>query len=277
MRNLFRYLLRNHVILIFLVLEAISVYMVINYNNYQKVKFLNSSNNISASVFKNYSKIVNYFNLSDINLRLADENAKLRTILNYNLQSAPNITDLSDSITKNRIGLTYLSARVINNSTNKQYNYLTLDKGRKQGISPGQGVIAENGIVGLVINVSESFSVALSLLNNRWSISSKLKRNDYFGSLIWDGGDYRYAELKEIPFHVPLVIGDTIVTSGFSSIFPEGLMIGTIDQYNQRSGGSFYYVRVKLSTDFKSLTFVDIINNPAQAEIETLKQATQNE
>lgn len=264
-------------ILLFLVLETFSIYMVVNYNNYQKVKFLNSTNNISAYLFETYSKILNYFYLSDLNKTLADENSRLKTILGYYRQDSFNINDLSDSISENSKIPACLSARVINNSVNKQYNYITLNKGRKDGVRPGQGVAAENCVAALIINVSDSYSVAMSLLNSRWSTSAKLKRNDYFGSLSWDGGDYRYAELKEIPLHVPLEFGDTIVTSGFSSVFPEGLLIGTVDYFYRKSGGSFYNIKVRLSVNFKALTYVDIINNPVQAEIKALEEASLNE
>ena len=270
-------MLRNHLILLFLALEAISFYLVVNYNNYQRVKFLSSANYLSSSIYRKYSSIVDFFSLGDVNARLAEENAKLRTALEYYSHLVPQASNLIIRLPENGLVWKYQTAKVINNSTNRKYNYLTLDKGRKNGVVQGQGVANENGVVGIIVNVSESYSVALSLLNPRWSISAKLKRNNYFGSLLWEGGDYRYADLKEIPFHVPLNEGDTIVTSGYSSVFPEGIRIGTIDHFSQRSGGSFYDVRVKLSTDFKTLSYVNIISNPTQGEINSLERISQNE
>jgi len=277
MRNLFRYLIRNHVIILFLVLEVVSVYLIINYNNYQKAKTFSSASYLSAAIYKRYSVFTDYFRLAETNRQLAFENAELKGLLDFYRQKGQISDDLFYIIPPNAVYQNFRAARIINNSTNRQNNYITLDKGRKDGIKTGQGVIIGHSVVGQVLSVSESFSVAISLLNTRWSISAKLKKNDYFGTVAWDGEDYQYVELREIPMHVPLVVGDTIVTSGFSTIFPAGQTIGTIDQFDQKSGGSFYRVRIKLAIDFKSLSYVHVIDNPSLPEIRNLEKSTMND
>ena len=136
---------------------------------------------------------------------------------------------------------------------------------------PDQGIIAAGGIVGVVIDVSESYAVGLSVLNRRWSISAKLKNTGYFGSLYWGGSNYREASLMEIPFHVNVEQGDSVVTSGYSSVFPEGIMIGTIQSFDKAEGENYYNIQVKLSTDFKSLSHVEVIRNLNRKEIEELE------
>jgi len=123
------------------------------------------------------------------------------------------------------------------------------------------GIVSPQGIVGVVVSVSESYSVGFSVLNNRWGVSAKLKASGYFGPLAWNGGDYQVAELMEIPFHVELAVGDTVVTSSYSATFPEGVMIGTIQSYTKPEGESFYQIKVKLATDFKSVHYVEIVDN----------------
>ena len=167
----------------------------------------------------------------------------------------------------------FTPARIINNSVNKQQNYITLNKGRKHGIKEDQGILSTQGIVGVITSVSESYSTGLSLLNPRWSVSAKLKNSGYYGSLSWNGEDYQILDLLEIPFHVDLAIGDTIVTSGYSSIFPEGLMIGIIDAFKQPVGENYYDIKVRLSTDFKSIRYVEVIENLKKDEIENLEKS----
>ena len=270
-------MVRNHIILLFLILEVISFSLIINYNNYQSARSFTSASYISGSIYKKYSKLTDYFNLAETNRKLAEENARLRSVVEFYTKKGISATEMFYFLPKNEVYTNVISARVINNSTNRQFNFITLDKGRKDGLKPGQGLVAENCVVGQITNVSESFAVAISLLNSRWSISAKLKTNNYFGTVAWDGFNYRYAELKEIPMHVPLVVGDTIVTSGFSSIFPEGQILGTIDEFDQKSGGSFYHVRIKLALDFKSLTYVNVIDNPSGSEIRALEKTSQND
>ena len=273
MRSLFRLLIKNYPFLLFLFLEVVSVVLIVNYNSFQRSSFLNSSNAVSASIYNSYSGVVQYFRLAKVNASLAEENAQLRnTIDKY--ENA--LIDSASYFNKQDTSFRFIPARVINNSVNKQQNYITLNKGRKDGVKPDQGIISANGVVGIVTNVSESYSMGLSVLNPRWSVSAKLKKSGFYGSLIWNGQDYKKAALNEIPFHIDLQVGDTIVTSGYSSVFPEGILIGTIASYARPEGENYYTIDVLLSADFKSVTYVEVIDNTKIEELRTLKQTTEN-
>jgi rod shape-determining protein MreC len=154
----------------------------------------------------------------------------------------------------------FLPARVVSNSVTKKNNYLTLNVGRKHGVSIDMGVVTHSGVVGIITGVSENYSTVISLLNVDLKISARIKKNRYFGSLSWDGKDYRHVVLTEIPIHVDLTPGDTIVTSGFSTIFPPELLLGTVVEANN-SSGNFLKVDVLLSTDFRQLDNVWVVRN----------------
>ncbi len=259
MRSLLQFLARFHVFFLFLALEIISLILIVNYNNFQRVRFLNSSNRVSASVYELSSNLSNYFQLRRINDELAAENAELQTKL-QKLQVVDIFSRADTAITRDTT-YQFIPARIINNSVNKQYNYVTLNKGRLDGIEPDMGIIGPNGVVGMVTNVSAHYSSGPSILNRRWRISSKIKKNNYFGSLFWGASDPQLAQLNEIPFHVELAVGDTIITSGYSSIFPEGILIGVIEDFNHDSGANFYQVNVRLSTNFKTISHVELVKN----------------
>ncbi|MGQ7869596.1 rod shape-determining protein MreC [Sunxiuqinia sp. sy24] len=259
MRSLLQFLARHYFIFLFLALEVVSLILIVNYNNFQRVKFLNSSNRVSASIFEASSNLTNYFHLRKINDELAAENAELQT----KLQKLLEIDNLSQRDTTINPDTTYqfIPARIINKSVNKQYNYITINKGRLDGIEPDMGIIGVQGVVGMVTNVSDHYSSGPTILNKRWRVSAKIKKNNYFGSLSWAGLDHQYAQLNEIPFHVELTVGDTIITSGYSSIFPEGIMLGVIENFNHDSGANFYKIQIRLSTNFKTITHVDLVKN----------------
>ena len=272
MWSLLRYLQRHHVAILFIILEIISFIFIFSRSSFQRAAYMNSANHISGTIYERYNSVVNYFRLSSINRELSEDNARLRR----ELASRPSVISGYDSLTGMLnyadSNFTYIPARVINNSVNRQYNYLTLNKGSRDGIRPEMGITTAGGVVGMITNVTASYSTAISLLNLRWNVSAKLKRNNYFGSLSWDGKDYRHALLNEIPFHVNLEVGDTIVTSGFSSIFPEGYLLGVIDTFNKEGGDNFYTIRVRLTVDFKSLVYVEVIGNQKRREIQSLEK-----
>jgi rod shape-determining protein MreC len=280
MRNLFNLILRYHFILLFIVLETISFTLIVTYNNYQRASFLDSGNFFTGSLYEWFSSYKQYFNLKKVNVRLAEENALLRTQLQEYLTKSnygrPVLVDSlylpsinTDSLKK--ANFFFSTARVINNSINQQHNFITINKGRFNGVKLNMGVIADGHVVGLVFNSSEHYSTVISLLNSRWKVSAKIKSNDYFGSLSWDGRNYRKAMLNEIPYHVPVHKGDTVVTSGFSPSFPEGLVIGTISDYSIGSGSNFYKIEVTLAADFKNLVMVGLIENKKQYELNQLE------
>jgi len=280
MKNLFRLLFRYHVVFLFVLLETLSLSMVVTYNNYQRAVFFDSSNFFTGTLYEGFSSVFQIFSFKQVNYKMAEENALLRTALqDFMLKSSHGTYRSSDSIYLPRIAkdssqkavYRFTTARIINNSVNQQHNFITLNKGRRDGVKPDMGVIANGQVVGLVTNVSENFSTVISLLNSRWKISAKIKRNDYFGSLSWDGKDYRRVQLNEIPYHVPVQNGDTVVTTGYSSSFPEGLTIGTISDFSIGSGSNFYKIEVLLAADFKNLVIVGLVENKQLNEIKQLQ------
>ncbi len=270
MRSLFRFLLRNYFVLMFLALEAFSFSLLVSYNNYQRVTFINSTNNIVGSIYERLSHLDDYFSLSRTNAKLAAENAALRTQLQRRIM----IQDKNPVMRLDTVdapAYVFTSAKVISNSVNKQFNYITINKGSRQGIKPDMGIVCSDGVVGVITNVSPNYATGLSLLNKRFSIPAKITKNNYFGNLVWDGEHTNTADLKEIPFHIMVNVGDTIVTSGYSSIFPEGIMIGTITKWDQESGTNFYNIKVELTTNFRTLKYVEVVKNNKQDELKKLE------
>lgn len=265
MRGLFRFLLRNYFLMMFLALEAISLVLIISFNNYQRVTFINSSNNFAGNIYERFSTLDDYFSLGNTNRKLAAENAALKKKLAF-LTMSQEKYPVNRPDTVDAPAYYFTSAKVISNSVNKQFNYITLNKGSRQGIKPDMGIINSEGVVGVITNVSQNYSTGLSLLNKRLSIPAKITKNNYFGALVWDGEHYNTADLKEIPFHIIVNVGDTVVTSGYSNIFPEGIMIGTIKQFDVESGTNFYNIKVELSTDFKTLKYVEVVKNTRREE-----------
>lgn len=270
MRSLFRFLLRNYFVMMFLALEAISFTLMVSYNNYQRVTFFNSSYNLVGTVYERFSHMDDYFSLSRTNARLAAENASLRKQLQFRIMNQEKYP-INRPDTVEAPAYYFASAKVISNSVNKQFNYITLNKGSRHGIKPDMGIISPDGVVGVITNVSQNYSTGLSLLNKRLSIPAKISKNNYFGALVWDGEHSNTADLKEIPFHIIVNVGDTVVTSGYSSIFPEGIMIGTISKFDVESGTNFYNIKVELSTNFRTLKYVEVVKNTKQAELKKLE------
>jgi rod shape-determining protein MreC len=210
-----------------------------------------------------------YFSLHNENRKLAEENARL-----YNrLKSSYSLTDadsayVGDSLNPRKF--LYLTTRVVNNTVNKQYNYLTLDLGSRGGIGPDMAVISSGGIVGIVKSVSENYASVLSVLNRDFTVSAKIKKNGYFGPLTWNGNSPEKVTLVDIPHHVQISKGDTIVTSGFGGVFPEGYLIGIIDDFKLK-GGNYYEISIKLSNDFRKINYVQVIKNFARQEIDLIE------
>ena len=275
MNSLLRFLEKFHFLILFLVLEGFSIWLLAEHNYYQKASFGKLSRSIISIIDNQQSHIRQYFSLKQTNIQLVIENvalqnemAQLKNKLDLNRSS------LTDSISG--VKYTYATARVINNSITKQNNYLTLNVGSNEGIQRELGVITKDGVVGIVASVSNNFSTVISLLNTNLKISAKHKRTGFYGSLYWDGLNYREVILSEIPQHVNLVEGDTIVTSGYSTIFPPDIPIGTITEFDLK-GGNFYMAKVKLLSDFKRLDYVYVIKSILAAERNQLENQKQNE
>jgi rod shape-determining protein MreC len=218
-----------------------------------------------------------YFSLRDINTDLADENASLRKKLEQRNQSlySLEVRELRDPAIINRFD--YVSAKVVNNSVSFTKNFITINKGTDAGIRPGMAVISAKGAVGKVKSVSEHYSVLISLLNIDEQVSSIIKSSGYFGTSQWDGIDPRMVELLYIPRHVKLQAGDTVVTSGYNAVFPEGVFVGVIKEINLKEETPFYNIKVELAQDFGNLSFVEVIKSNLKQEKDSLEEATLGE
>lgn len=270
MRNLLRFVLAYYFVVLFLILEILSLSLAVQNNSFHKAQFVGFAQNITGFVASKVDILNEYLSLRKANQRLVAENERLNNILQHAYRS-DDIFFYGENDTVYQQHYFYTSARIINNSVNKQHNYLTLNKGSEVGIRPEMAVISARGIVGVVKGVSKRFSTVISLLNIDLRVSAKIKKNDYFGSLSWEGINYREAMLYEIPHHVDISVGDTIITSGYSTIYPEGVLIGTIEEYEVK-GGNFYEIRVRLSTDFQNLNYVSVVYNLRKTEQLDLEQ-----
>jgi rod shape-determining protein MreC len=170
----------------------------------------------------------------------------------------------------------YYQAKVINNTVNKQYNFITLDKGRNEGIAADMAVIGPEGIVGIVYGVSDHFATVISAINRNFRVSAKFKKNNFYGSLTWDGLSYRHAVLNEVPLHVPVETGDSLVVSGYSDSFPEGVPVGVVEKIEQKDG-SFYTIKVLLSTDFRKLYYVTVVDDLMKTERQSIEHQISEE
>lgn len=276
MRNLILFLTRSYYFILFLFLEFFSVFLVIQNNHFQRSHFLNSSNRVSGNIYESYSGITDYFGLKETNEKLANENALLRNQLSQaDLQESYLPVTITDSTTKKKY--VYIPAKVVNNSTNRRRNYLTLSIGSKHGIKTDMAVLCTDGIVGIVRDVSESFSSVMSVLHESMRVPVTIKKYGEHSILTWNGEDQSHAIMERIPSHLELKKGDTIVTSAHSSIFPQGIMVGTIEEFEKIAGNTFYNVTVKLSTNFSRLSYVTVVNNRMKEEQTTLEKTTQND
>lgn len=276
MRSLLNFLLRIHFLLLFILIEVFSFTLLFNNNNFHKARFVNFTRQFAGNFYIKTTNLKQYLSLVEENKRLAEENNRLLNIIESTYKSDEIFfRSVNDTILNQRYQ--YTSARIINNSINKKHNFLTLNKGSQQGLRPEMAVVSNGNIVGVIKGVSRNYATVISVLNLDLRISAKVQKNGYFGSLNWKGEGYQTAILNEIPLHADIQRGDTIITSGFSTIFPEGILIGFIKDFEEKAG-SFYEIDVELSTDFKRLNNVNVIGNLLQTERKELeKQAEKND
>lgn len=276
MRNLLNFFLKYNHWFLFLFLELISFAVLFRFNHYQGSVFLTSANRWVGMVHQMTNHVTSYFGLKEINDALVQKNVELEIQMEQLRKAWNQMT--RDTMNYERMkqgaldGYQVLKANVINNSLIHADNFITLDKGEKDGIRPEMGVVSGNGIVGIVYLTSPHYSIVISVLNSMSNISCKIKRSDYFGILKWDGGSSRYAIVKDMPRHSLLSKGDTIVTSGHSAVFPSGIPIGTVEDIGDSHDGLSYLLKVKLFTDFARLNDVRVVAREGQQEQLELEQ-----
>lgn len=273
MRNLLRFLIRYYPLILFLVFEILAIIFISRSSSFHSARIYKVKHVILGGINRKYDNISTYLSLAKENKALTEENVKLYNSLPGSYFNPSNRFKPDTSDDKKFV---FLGARVINNSTNKQYNFLILNKGKKQGIEPEMAVISDHGIVGMVKETTDNFSSVISVLNREFFPNAMIKRNRYFGYIEWPGRRYDKVVLKEIPLHVNVRIGDTIITSGHSAIFPEGILVGTVESFKPEEG-IFYEITVKLSTDYKNLTDVILIKNLMKEEQLKLEEGIEND
>jgi rod shape-determining protein MreC len=272
MRNLFLFFRRQYFSFLFLFLEALSLFLFFSNNQFQGSAIYSVSNGISGSIHNLFSNISEYFSLRATNKVLIEEMAVLHSRLPEAYYRSDTVTFYKkDSLIS--LEYKYISAKVISNSTNKRNNFLMINKGKLHGIENHMGVIIGNRIVGQVVSVSPHFSWIMSMLNKDSRISGKFRKNNQLVNVEWNGGSYRTGQVREIPKHIQMRRGDTIVTSGNSDIFPEGFLIGTISAFKIIQDENFNQGDILFSTDFNSLGYVEVIVDLMRKEKEALKNS----
>lgn len=271
MRNLFLFFIKYNAFFLFVVLEIISFYLIVNNNEKQNQVYVSSANSIVGSFYERYDKIIGFWNLGDVNAELANDNKRLLEQLpNAYFDNEVDTIAVRDSFFAQQYE--YIPAKVVNNSVTRYDNYLTLNRGKSHGLKNNVGVITSSGIVGVVEKISKNYAVVMSILHHNTRISAKIKESEYFGSLVWKNNDPKYMYLDAIPKHATIELGDTIVTSGYSSKFPEGIMVGVVENAEVIKGSNFYEVKVKLSSDISNLSHVFVVNNLMKDEKEALEK-----
>lgn len=273
MNNLLRFLQKHHFILLFILLEAISIVLLSRSHTYHRAVLSNYSNSVTGRIYAVNANFQSYFGLRKQNQLLQEQNAQLQRQLSFYMQE---VVPTYDSI-ENMAVFEYIPCRVISNTVQQRNNYFILDKGLKDGIQKDMGVIGPDGVAGIIIGVSNNYATAISLLHRYANLSVRIKHDNQIANLVWKGGDYRYAEVVDIPTHVELNQGDTIVTSGHSFVFPEGMVVGTVEEFIPSAQGSLNSARIRFATDFNSLRHAFVIHNTDKEELEELSKIRSNE
>ena len=279
MRSLVQFLVQYGGVGLFFVLEAVCLYLVVNYNQQQKEIWLNSSNIISGTILNFRSDISQYYNLSEFADSLAADNARLKARLN-NAQFVQTILMDSSKNVEKQQQFTYISARIVNRTIHLHNNTFTIDRGRKHGIEPDMGVIDSNpggGIVGIVTNVSDNYSVVMALLHQEIKVPAAIRRNQYHGFLSWQPSNPIKINLIDVPKHAEIRRRDTVETSTHSALFPAGIPVGVVDTFWQDPGSNFHTISAKLINDLGNVQYVYVVNNLMKGEIVKLEEEASGE
>lgn len=276
MRDLLDYITKNNSLFLFLLLEGIALYLVVQYNRQPNRIWFSTAGTFSGYITEKYDNTKQFVYSAEVARELADSNAKLYEKLDNSKFDNMVLTD-SVSLSSFEQKYTFTEAKVIDNSINLANNFITLNRGTKHGIEAHSGLITNNGLAGIVVKVNEHYSVALSLLHRQTNISCALSKNGYFGTLRWENNDPRRMILNDVPKHADIAFGDSIVTSGYSDIFPRGLFVGQVDSFWVKPGSGSYKISVALNNDMCKLQYAYIIKNLMKAEIEALEASGRNE
>ena len=272
MKHLLEFLWRFRHWLLFIVLEALSLALLLHFNSYQRSVWLSSAGRVAGIVYEWADGVTSYFRLKGVNEDLSRRNAWLEervSVLERHLREAG---DTSAAALQLPPPYQTIRARVIKNSLNLVDNYITLDHGEAAGVRPDMGVAGTDGVVGIVYKVSARYALVLPVLNSHSNLSCMIQGSGYFGYLRWEGGDPRYAWLEDLPRHAEFELGDTVVTSGYSAVFPQGVTVGTVDDAVDADDGLSYRLKIRLATDFGRLDAVRILARTGREEQKRLEE-----
>ena len=280
MQTILNFLIKHNHWFLFTLLEGISFVLIISFNNYQNAVVFTSANNIAGDIYSTLTDVDSYFRLKSDNITLKEYN---RTLLEELEQTRNELQTLKENsllathpFTQNRNnGFFYKSATVVNNSLNKVENYITIDKGTNDGVDSEMGVFNDKGVVGIVYQSSANYSIVIPLLNSKSKINCQVKGSNSFCALQWDGNDTRHSYLVDLPQYAVFSKGDTVTTSGFSSIFPAELPVGRICNIEDSEDGLFYRAKVELFVDFSAINDVFIVGNNGKDEQSQLEKTVQ--
>lgn len=265
---------RYDYVVVFVLLVALAALLLSRTSYYQGSKIVAWANGVAGGWYEGVHNVSGYFNLKTENDRLAAENVRLKEqVASSFISYSDSIFEVNDTVYQQRYS--YTEARVIRNSWSQQNNYIMINKGLKHGIKADQAVISPDGIVGVVMSVSKNFATIMPVLHSDSRNSVKVLRTGISGSLVWDGRDYRYAQVIDVPATHQFLDNDTIVTSGLANDFPEGVPVGYVEEAEPLSGSGFYRVKIRLATDFNKLDHVYVINNRFREEQERLMRVTE--
>jgi rod shape-determining protein MreC len=243
-------------------LELTALAMLIQSHNYHASRFASSSHAWAGNVLENYQNSADYLSLRKVNSILAEENTALKNLIQQNSKEDQSYIEGNYQ---------FISAKVIKNSYNKRNNYLTINKGALHGLENGMGVCVDKGVVGIIRDVSEHYATVMSLLNNNTVISTRFAKSNHFGDLRWDGHSHEYAQLYSIEKYVDVSVGDSLITNSYSSVFPEGLNLGTVNRFERDEQANFYDIEVNLAVDFSNIDYVYIVKNQFREERQLLE------
>jgi len=275
MRNLWQFILKNIHLLLFLLLEVVAFLLITHFQPYPKSTVFTSANRMTAGINSAGDDIVSYFRLRRDNEQLNAEVTRLQLqlqTLQNELEPRLEKDSLPDSLCYHyaHLGYSIIPAKVIDLTTHQEHNYLTLNKGVRDGVESGMGVMADGAVVGVVSGVSDHFSLVVPLIHTAINVSARIQKNNQIGFTHWEGHDIGHVTLMEIGRHIPVEEGDTVLTSGLTATFPEGLMVGVMDKVRLSEGDNYYQIRVRLTTDYHRLRYVQVLGNTMSQEMQSL-------
>ena len=273
--NLLDFIRKYNFVLLFVLFEAVSMLLLFRFNSYQGSVWFSAANGGAAAVNGLYTDVVDYLNLKEVNRELTDQNVALQReteLLRQALTTATNDTTLTEKLMRQRLeGYTLLPAKVVSNSAERADNYLVIDKGEEDGVKPEMGVVGGGGVVGIVYLTGKHHSLVIPVTNRKSSISCRVRGQNYFGYLQWDGRSMISAFVDDVPRYAKVQLNQAVETSGYSAVFPPGIFVGRIHKISNSADGQSYRLDVTLGTNFANLRDVSVVATPYKAEIDTLR------